>query len=130
MIDIAHFIKKNTRQIGTDSEKIAINFLKDKKYKIIITNFCSIYGEIDIITISPQNNTLCFIEVRSKNKDSLIDPILTINKKKIEKIKKTALYFLKTKGKKYQSIPARFDVITIKFDINNQIIHHYENAFN
>jgi putative endonuclease len=112
----------NKRKIGEKKEKIAEEFLKNKGYKIVKRNFTTKYGEIDII--AKKENTIVFVEVRSKSYDTFGTPEETINKSKQRKIIKTAQYFLDTnKHLNYEEV--RFDVISIL----EENINHIENAF-
>lgn len=40
---------KENRKKGKIGESLAINFLKNKKYEILVKNYHTIFGEIDII---------------------------------------------------------------------------------
>ncbi len=51
-------------QVGKVGELIALDYLKNKNYKLITTNYRSPYGEIDIIMKDP-DQTLIFIEVKT-----------------------------------------------------------------
>lgn len=50
-------------EIGALGEKIACQFLKNKRMKVIETNYWKPYGEIDIV--ARENKTTHFIEVKS-----------------------------------------------------------------
>ena len=80
----------NTRKKGLKAEKLATNYLKKHNYKIITTNFYSKFGEIDIIAY--KDNTFHFIEVKSGVN---FEPIYNITPSKLNKIIKTAKYYIK-----------------------------------
>ncbi|RMA97647.1 YraN family protein [Hydrogenothermus marinus] len=111
----------NKRHIGKEKENIAKEYLKNKGYQILATNFYSKFGEIDII--AKDKNTLVFIEVRSKSYEAFGLPEETIDKPKIQKIIKTAQLFIEKENIDYDEI--RFDVISIL----NDKINHIESAF-
>lgn len=67
-------------------ERIAIDFLEDKWFKIINKNFTIRGGEIDIIAI--KDNIVSFVEVKGSSKS--MDFHNYITKKKIEALKRTA----------------------------------------
>ncbi len=52
------------RQIGNEGEDIAVKYLVDRGYKIIERNYSQKFGEIDIVTKSP-DKALVFVEVKS-----------------------------------------------------------------
>lgn len=57
-------------KIGKIGEQIAIKYLLEKKFNIIDRNYYCRGGEIDII--SHENNSLIFIEVKSKKVKSFL----------------------------------------------------------
>lgn len=78
-----------SRAVGNIAEEKACKFLHKQGFSIIERNFYSKFGEIDIIAV--KNRVLHFIEVKSgKN----FEPIYAVTPKKIEKIIKTANYYL------------------------------------
>jgi putative endonuclease len=109
-------------EIGRAGETIAKNWLIEKKYKILATNFSSRNGEIDIIALS-ENKTIHFVEVKTYN-NSYLHPLEAITKGKQKKIKKTATYYL-LKNKKTNT-HCQFDAITIQ----NKKIDYYPDIFN
>jgi putative endonuclease len=99
----------NTRNKGKLAEDKAINFLKEKNFKIVKRNFYTKFGEIDIIAF--KDEVFHFIEVKSgKN----FEPIYNITPKKLNKIIKSAYLFLKK-----NNINSAFciDAIIVKEDI-------------
>ena len=80
----------NTKFKGAVAENKAIDFLKEKNFKIIDRNFYTKYGEIDIIAF--KDNVFHFIEVKSgKN----FEPIYNITPTKLQRIIKSAYIYLK-----------------------------------
>lgn len=106
--------------LGKEGEEIAIDYLLSKGYKILEKNFRTSFGEIDII--AKHGDYIVVIEVKTRMSDRFGEPQLSVNRKKQEKLKKLALFYLTRLGKDH---PVRFDVIAIK----NSKIEHIENAF-
>lgn len=106
-------------EIGKRGEDAAVDFLKRKGYRIIERNYKNKLGEIDII--AKDNNTLCFIEVKTRTSLDFGYPQEAITAAKQKKINKVALSYLKQYN--LLSISARFDIISVisnnqnKFDI-------------
>lgn len=114
------------QQFGRDSEKLAQRFLKKQGHKIIETNFRSHWGEIDIISL--HCDVLVFTEVRSKSNTRYGTPEDTVDRKKQEKIRKTATYYLHSKH--IHDRFCRFDVITVVCEDHCQPrLTHFEDAF-
>jgi putative endonuclease len=107
-------------EIGTKGELLAANFLKNKGYEIIFTNWRSGKKEIDIIAESI--DSIVFIEVKTRTNFDFGYPeeAVTENKKKI--LKKAAEdYYEQFKTNK----SPRFDIISILIKKTNipEIIH-------
>ena len=67
----------NTREIGYQGEKRAVDYLKSIGYEIIKTNFYTKFGEIDII--AKEETCIIFVEVKYRRKN-LISPLESITK--------------------------------------------------
>jgi putative endonuclease len=111
---------------GQVAESIACDFLKKKGFEILERNFRWRGGEIDII--AKEGNILVFVEVRSLKRGEPQDPLLSVGPKKLEKIKRTALYYL-TKEKFAQCTDCRFDVVGIITGGEEPEILHIKEAF-
>ena len=98
----------NKRLIGSVYELKASDYLTKKGYQIIERNYRC--GEIDIIAI--ERDCLCFIEVKYRKNEKTGDPLEAVDKRKQQKIIRTAQYYLLTHSK-YQSVKCRFDAVGI-----------------
>ncbi len=105
---------------GKTGEDRAEEFLKNKGYEILERNYHSRYGEIDII--AKKNGCVVFIEVKTRKSTAYGRPCEFVTPKKMEKIIKTAMIYLKN-----QEVEMRFDVIEVY--TKNWEIEHIENAF-
>lgn len=102
--------KISEKNLGKKGEDLAVAFLQEKcNYKILERNYRFGKEEIDIIAFD--DNTLVFIEVKTRKNEVFENPINAINSKKIDKIKKVADYFLFQKG--FSDIECRFDAVLI-----------------
>ena len=111
-------MKNNVGQIG---EKVAADFLRQKGYDILETNYKNNsgyrLGEIDIIARDKKSEEIIFVEVKTRNyqkyKDTLPEENITYNKlRKLEKIANA--YLLK---QHWRDKPFRFDAISIWLDL-------------
>ena len=105
---------------GEFGENIASDYLKEKGYNIIKTNYRSFHGEIDII--ASKSGVTVFIEVKYRKTNGFGLGLEAVTQSKIQKIIKTAQNYIEEYNIK---TPCRFDVISI--DAN--LINHIENAF-
>ncbi len=113
----------NNRVTGQDKENIAVNYLKNKGYFIIQTNFRVRQGEIDIV--ARDGNTIVFVEVKYRSNTRSGNPLDAVNITKQKQISKVALFYLNKNKISPDNTPIRFDVIGI---LGDQITH-IENAF-
>ncbi|MCI9125653.1 MAG: YraN family protein [Eubacterium sp.] len=100
----------NTRVVGGNYEEQCVNYLKQHGFQIAAQNYKCKIGEIDIIAV--KNNILRFIEVKYRKNEFFGFPIEAVNKRKQNKIMKTALWFL-GENKEYENMQCSFDVISI-----------------
>ncbi len=100
----------NTRVVGGNYEEQCVNYLKQHGFQIAAQNYKCKIGEIDIIAV--KNNILRFIEVKYRKNEFFGFPIEAVNKRKQNKIMKSALWFL-GENKEYENMQCSFDVISI-----------------
>jgi len=99
--------QKNLGKIG---ENLAINFLKSHSFSVLEKNFRSRLGEIDII--AKKNNSLYFIEVKTRSNTNYGKPFESVDKRKIYHIKKAAqFYLLKNNFGEYKLKVAVFSIL-------------------
>lgn len=106
---------------GTIGEIDAVSFLKQKKYRILETNYKNKIGEIDII--AEYDKKIIFVEVKRRSTLAYGRPSEAVDSRKQNKIKKVAEIYLMMKNKYFSDV--RFDVI----EIVDKEITHLENAF-
>jgi putative endonuclease len=114
------------RKIGNSAEKIAYKFLQKKHLTLILQNYQSKFGEIDLIM--QDNETLVFVEVRYRTNDNFTTSVETVDTIKQQKIIKTAQLFLQEYPQFSESI-CRFDVVGIENSLKSPTIHWISDAF-
>jgi putative endonuclease len=114
----------NNRESGSYHESIAIEYLKNKGYKIIDRNVLNKCGELDIICVS-ERKEIVFAEVKYRSSSKAGDPLEAVDGRKIRKICRASAAYLKYHGE-YSDMQVRYDVIGIYED---GTIKHIENAF-
>ena len=116
---------KSNIEFGRWGEEKAKFYVKENGYKIIEENFRISRGEIDLI--AEKENTIIFIEVKTRKNSFFGPPQSAVNWKKQNKIKKIARCFLVNNN--YKDYKKRFDVIAIIYNKKNINIEHYKNSF-
>ena len=116
----------NRKEVGVRGEKLAVDFLKKRGYKIIQRNFRCREGEIDII--AQKGECLVFVEVRTKKNTAFGTPEESVTLSKREKLISLANVYLQAYDKPPQSW--RIDVIAVELTPDNRVsrLEHIENA--
>jgi len=107
---------------GRKGEEQAAAALEAAGMKILVKNFRSKTGEIDIIALDGE--TIVFTEVKTWSTFGMEDLMYGIDIKKQRKIIKTAKFFL-CENRKYSNMTIRFDVVFI----HNNSVNHLASAF-
>lgn len=110
---------------GLLGEIYAARYLRENGFYIMSANVRSRLGEIDIIAV--RESCICFIEVKTRSKNSLARPSEFVDKHKQRRIASVAKQYLQ----KEPDCTARFDVIEIYLDGSGDLcdINHIRNAF-
>ena len=115
-----------TSVIGQHGEDLAARFLEANGYRLVLSNFkipigrnrrgAAITGEIDIVAVD--DDTLCFVEVKTKTSDDFAAPIASVNLRKQRQITRTAKVYRRVFG--LQQMPKRYDVVSIVMRLNGE----------
>ena len=114
----------NNQHLGKTGEKLSVDFLIGKGFKILNRNWRYKKAEIDIIV--SKKDILIFIEVKTRKSDYFSRPEDAITSKKIELYQKSAESYLEQNNLENE---VRFDVISIIHTENKTKIEHFINAF-
>lgn len=120
-------MKKFNKAIGSLGENLAIDYLKQNKYKILDTNFKNRFGEIDII--SKKDDLIIIIEVKGRFGVAYGFPSESVNRSKQKNIIKVTNSYLYINNLYKHNI--RFDIIEIFLNhiTNSYKINHIVDAF-
>jgi len=101
--------KKDT---GNAGERIAASYLRKKGYRVVESNYRTIFGEIDIV--ARLAGIIVFVEVKTRTTSSLGPPYLSITKVKEKHMIKNALFYLK--AHRLMNASWRIDIVSVKLD--------------
>ncbi|MBA7641886.1 hypothetical protein ES703_49572 [subsurface metagenome] len=114
------------RDTGILGEKLAKDFLKKRKYRILETNYRCSQGEIDIV--ARHKDTLVFIEVRTKTSLDFGSPEESITPAKKERMRTAAFHYRQT----HRELPQlwRIDFVAVELNQKGELerIELIENA--
>ena len=102
-------METTSQTIGAIGEELAFHYLSANGYKILLKNYESPVGEIDLI--AKESGELVFIEVKTRTSDAMGSPAESVTLQKRHQIAKNAQYYLKRYG--IRDVACRFDVVSI-----------------
>lgn len=115
-----------SKELGSQGETYAVNYLTQQGYKILAQNFRSSQGEIDII--AQDGEFLVFVEVKNYSFRSWGRPVGAVRKSKKQSIIHAAQTYLYKRNIK--DINCRFDVLSIYRRLNGErSVQLIKNAF-
>jgi putative endonuclease len=118
-------MKRVATGIGADGEKAAARFLVDNGYQVLENNYRVSGSEVDLIAC--KDDTLCFVEVKTRGTDDYGLPEEFVDHWKRRKIIRAAKIF--SAEEKFQQLYIRFDIIAIIYKDNDLVINHIQHAF-
>ena len=112
---------------GIHGEVSAANYLKQNGYVILETNFRIRNGELDIIAVDKKENTLVFVEVKTRSSEQFGTPFEAIHYWKMKALLNAAEVYKST----HKNLPdlMRIDAIAISISKNGEVtsIEHMKN---
>lgn len=114
------------QQTGKLAEDMALQHLEKQGLTMIARNYYCRHGEIDLIM--QEKDDIVFVEVRKRSRLDYGTAFESVNKRKINKLIKTATHFLQTK-KWLHKINSRFDIVAIHLVAGSQQLEWIKNAF-
>jgi len=99
---------RTPRNRGDEAEERACEYLRSKGYEIVVRNWRSRSGEIDII--AREGDVLVFVEVKSRSQRTHGGPEGSVDSPKQRRIISSARMFLAQTG---CPLATRFDVVTL-----------------
>lgn len=98
--------------VGNIGEDAAVRYLLSNHFILVMRNFKARYGEIDIIV--RENETLVFVEVKTRSNNAFGSPEESVTPKKLREVVETAQYYLHIHPREAANV--RIDVIGIVLD--------------
>lgn len=104
----------NTYIIGQSAEQIAVDYLTEKKIKIIDRNYRTRSGEIDIV--AKDGKSFVFVEVKAKRTSRFGKPYEMVTERKKRKLRMTSKRYLQDSRVDIGKTNWRIDVISIDYE--------------
>ena len=111
-------------ELGSFGEELAVDFLLQKGYEILETNWRFQKAEVDII--ARKKEVLAAVEVKTRSTSEFGDPQDFVNKKKIRLLTKAVDEYVN----RYDlEVEVRFDIVAITTNPKQFEIEHLKDAF-
>jgi putative endonuclease len=125
--------KSEDKSLGQMGEDLAVEYLKNKGFKILERNFCNIsgrrLGEVDII--AQIGKEIVFVEVKTREMVKYDEtlPEENITPRKLHKLNKIANFYVRRNN--LWNAPYRFDAISVWIDSisGESRVKHLESIF-
>jgi len=111
-------------ELGRRGEELAAQYLLEKGYKILETNWRFHHNELDLI--AEDSSTLVVAEVKTRQSNALGEPEMAVTREKQRAIVRSANAYVRWK---HRNIEVRFDIISILIQGEQVTIHHIPDAF-
>jgi ribonuclease HII len=110
-------------------ERLAVRYLREQNYKVLYRNFRAPKsgGEVDIVCRDKSEDTLVFVEVKTRRSEAFGAPGEAVTRDKQKLIARGALAWLRLLDN--PEIPFRFDIVEIIHDGNEPSFNLIKDAF-
>ena len=115
---------KNKTTLGNKGEAIAAKYLIAEGYVIVERNWRHKRSEIDLIC--KKENTLVFVEVKTRSSTAFGEPEDAVDEKKAAKVIEGAEEYIFRYDWSYE---IRFDIVSVLIEKNRHKILHLQDAF-
>lgn len=96
-------------ELGDEGERLAAEYLRERGYTVLATNWHSRLGELDLIATI--ENVVVFVEVKTRTSFDHGTPADAVTYSKQQRIRTLALQWLSGSGRSFAHL--RFDVLTV-----------------
>lgn len=112
--------------LGRRGEEAAAQYLEARGYEILARNWRRGRAEVDLIVVSPDQQTLIFAEVKTRATDYYGYPELAVTARKMELLYEAADAYQEELG---WTREIRFDVLALTVQGQGFRVYHIEHAF-
>ncbi len=110
--------------LGRKGETLVVKYLKKQGFKLLKRNYCTPFGEADIVALDGEE--IAFIEVKTRSSDEYGLPSEAVGVDKRRRYRQIAKCYWVETGKEPN---ARFDVAEVYAEGKDYRIEYYKNAY-
>jgi putative endonuclease len=112
------------QELGQLGEKMAQNYLKERNYEILETNFT--FGKVEADIICEFQGKIIVVEVKTRQTAEIGEPWRAVTRAKQKQIIKAANHYIQENDIDKDT---QFDIISIVYNSFRSEIEHIEDAF-
>ena len=114
--------------LGREGERLAVRYLRQQNFRVLYRNFRAPHGgEVDIVCRDKSNDTLVFVEVKTRTSMAFGAPGEAVTREKQKLIARGALAWLRLLD--HPDIFFRFDILEILHDGTKPSFNLIKDAF-
>ncbi len=99
-------------EIGALGEQLATDHLTGLGLRILTRNWRCRYGELDVIAVDPDTNTVVFVEVKTRTGDGFGGVAQAVTEQKARRLRRLAAMWLSHQEQRWAAV--RIDVIGVR----------------
>ncbi len=115
------------RELGALGERHAARLLRAKGLQLLEGNYRTHFGELDLI--AREENTLVFVEVRTRSAEDAFTPLASVDKDKQQRVLRLAHHY--RRARRLPECYIRFDVVEVIATPTGEVreVRHYPGIF-
>lgn len=118
----------STRSLGALGERYAAAWLARQGYRTLGRNWRTRYGELDLITLSPER-AIVFVEVKTRRSTRYGTPQEAVTHSKQTHLRRAGVEWLVDPANHVPHTGVRFDVIAVTVTSTGPTVRHIKGAF-
>jgi putative endonuclease len=115
----------DAQDLGLLGERIAAKWLRARGWTILVHRFRNGHRDIDLV--SRRDNTIAFVEVKTRSDLGFGGPVSAVDYDKLQQLRRSALVWMARNGR--AEFEYRVDVIGVLIQSEQVKILHVENAY-
>jgi len=111
---------KGTRGLGSAGERVALDYLRQKGYELLETNWRCPGGELDLILT--HGEAVVFVEVRTRRGERAGSPEESVTRAKQDRLRSLAAVWLSEQYPDSEPPKCRIDVVAVHLSTDGRLV--------
>jgi putative endonuclease len=121
----------DTKRLGRTGEDLAAAHFSRLGYRVVARNHWTRWGELDLVLVAEDEDTIVFCEVKTRRLGSGGDPFDSLNEAKRKQVRTMAAAWLNETKDRPRFAELRFDAVGVTLDDRDRLVRldHLQAAF-